>query len=143
MLSASNPSRRSRQVLATSLGNRLGIVPSVSALNNPEILVVSIADHLPLSRFLCQSCRLPDRLPTTPLTLVLTLWDISNNISPVWNPNRSFLLLLCARGKPYLSVRHICRNPRPIAIHMDTYLGSIVSLSGVLAPTQQASYSGS
>src|SRR6266704_2188160 len=59
--------------------------------------------------------------------------------SPVWNPYTRFACLGPVRGKPNRSMRHICREPCPIAwMHKGTTPFTVRG-RGVLAPTHAAS----
>lgn len=67
-------------------------------------------------------------------------------MSPVWNPCTGLTALGLAnvpsfflRRNPYLSVSHIWRCPRPVALICKGCTPSILSVSGVDLPTQTAS----
>jgi len=67
-------------------------------------------------------------------------------MSPVWNPCTRLTVFglvnvpsFFLRRNPYLSVSHIWRCPRPIALICSGCIPSILSVSGVDLPTQNAS----
>src|SRR3982074_1664172 len=60
-------------------------------------------------------------------------------MSPVLNPFTFLSPLADVRGKPYLSGRHICLDPCPVAVMSKGTMFFTISISGVLLPTLAAS----
>ena len=59
-------------------------------------------------------------------------------ISPVWKPLTIFEALADVLGNPYLSTRHICLEPRPLADIINTLSVRKLNL-GKSSPTDKAS----
>src|SRR5712691_8427734 len=60
-------------------------------------------------------------------------------MSPVWNPLTRLAAFGPVRGKPHLFMRHICREPCPLAVMSKGVIPLAQSESGVLLPTHAAS----
>ena len=63
----------------------------------------------------------------------------ARTMSPVWKPFTRLACLGPVRGKPYLSMRHICRVPEPVAVMSSGTTPWTKRQGGVLLPTQAAS----
>src|SRR5712691_10591691 len=63
----------------------------------------------------------------------------ARTMSPVWNPLTRLAAFGPVRGKPHLFMRHICREPCPLAVMSRGVTPLTRSVSGVLLPTQAAS----
>src|SRR5689334_12875639 len=63
----------------------------------------------------------------------------ARTMSPVWNPLTRRAAFGPVRGKPRLSMRHICREPCPLALIARGTIPLAESITGVLLPTHAAS----
>jgi hypothetical protein len=68
-------------------------------------------------------------------SLFLPRWHHSSNDIPVWKPFTRLACLGPVRGKPNLSMQHICRDPCPLAVMRRGTTPWMCMCSGVDAPT--------
>src|SRR5712692_5416480 len=65
--------------------------------------------------------------------------DCPHDVAPIWKPLTRLACLGPVRGKPKRSIRHICRDPCPVAAMSNGTAPRTSMHSGVLVPTQAAS----